>query len=402
MDIFSLLQNNLSFIWEILIPFLVALTILVFVHELGHYMVARWCGVRIEVFSVGFGSELKGWTDKHGTRWRIAAIPLGGYVKMFGEGENISEGEGEKVEERPMTPAEREVSFHHKRLPQRAAIVFAGPLINFIFAIIAFGVLFTAIGVPSPVADRPLAIIGTVSAGSAAANAGLEPGDRIVQINNKQIDFFSDLQKIIKANPANPLLFKIEREKTVLEKTITPGSREQTTEDGAKVTRGLLGVTADPGELTYERQNPFSSLWMGVERTYFLTTTIIDFIGKIFVGQQSPDELGGVLRIAQISGQVAESGIVDYISFLAVLSINLGLINLFPIPLLDGGHLAFYLVEAIRGRPIGERAQEYVFRFGFVVIISLFIFVTWNDLVHLRFFEFITGLFGKALILMGS
>ena len=393
MDIFSVLQDNLSFIWEILVPFLVALTILVFVHELGHYMVARWCGVRIEVFSVGFGSELKGWTDKHGTRWKIAAIPLGGYVKMFGEGENISEGEGDKVVERPMTPSEKDVSFHHKTVSQRAAIVFAGPLINFIFAIFAFGVLFTAIGVPSPVSDRPLAIIGTVSAGSAAANAGLERGDRIVQINGNQIDFFSDLQKIVKANPAKPLLFKIEREKTVLEKTITPGSREQT-KDGGKVTIGLLGVIADPGELTYERQNPFSSLWMGVERTYFLTNRILGFIGDIFVGQQSPDELGGVLRIAQISGQVAESGIADYISFLAVLSINLGLINLFPIPVLDGGHLAFYLVEAIRGRPIGERAQEYVFRFGFVVIIALFIFVTWNDLVHLRFFEFITDIFG--------
>ncbi|MDG2032948.1 MAG: RIP metalloprotease RseP [Rhodospirillales bacterium] len=393
MDIFSVLQNNLSFIWEILFPFLVALTILVFVHELGHYMVARWCGVRIEVFSVGFGSELKGWTDKHGTRWKIAAIPLGGYVKMFGEGENISEGEGDKVAERPMTPSERDVSFHHKTLCQRAAIVFAGPLINFIFAILAFGVLFTTIGVPSPVSERPLAIIGTVSAGSAAANAGLERGDRIVQINGNQIDFFGDLQKIVKANPAKPLLFKIEREKTVLEKTITPGSREQM-EDGNKVTIGLLGVMADPGELTYERQNPFASLWMGVERTYYLTNRILGFIGDIFVGQQSPDELGGVLRIAQISGQVAESGIADYISFLAVLSINLGLINLFPIPLLDGGHLAFYLVEAIRGRPIGERVQEYVFRFGFVVIISLFIFVTWNDLVHLRFFEFITDIFG--------
>ena len=394
MDIFSVLQDNLSFIWGTLVPFLVALTILVFVHEMGHYMVARWCGVRIEVFSVGFGSELKGWTDKHGTRWKIAAIPLGGYVKMFGEGENVSEGEGDKALERPMTPAEKTFSFYHKTLPQRAAIVFAGPLINFIFAIIAFGVLFTAIGVPSPVSDRPLAIIGAVSAGSAAANAGLERGDRIIKIGSNQIDFFSDLQKIVKVNPAKPLLFKIERKKTVLEKTITPSARDQTMEDGSKVTTGLLGVTADPGELTYERQNPFSSLWLGVERTYYLTNRILGFIGDIFVGQQSPDELGGILRIAQISGQVAESGIANYISFLAVLSINLGLINLFPIPLLDGGHLAFYLLEAIRGRPIGARAQEYVFRFGFVVIISLFIFVTWNDLVHLRFFEFITSVFG--------
>ena len=196
MDIFTFLQDNLSFIWEILVPFLIALTILVFVHELGHYMVARWCGVRIEAFSIGFGSELKGWTDKHGTRWKFAAIPLGGYVKMFGEAENVSEGEGDKAVERPMTPEEIEVSFHHKTLSQRAAIVFAGPFINFIFAIIAFGVLFTAIGVPSPISERPLAIVGAVSAGSSAANAGLERGDQIIKINGEQIDFFQTFRRL--------------------------------------------------------------------------------------------------------------------------------------------------------------------------------------------------------------
>ncbi len=394
MDIISPLFDNLSFIWEILIPFLVALTILVFVHELGHYSIARWCGVRVEVFSVGFGSELKGWTDKQGTRWKISAIPLGGYVKMFGEGENVEEGEGDHKTERPMTSKEKKVSFHHKSLWQRAAIVFAGPAINFIFAVLAFGVLFSTIGVPSPASDKPLAIVGNVSAGSAAADADLKRGDRIIQIKASRINFFSDLQKIVRANPNNPLTFKIERGDEVISKVITPRVRERTNDDGSKEVIGLLGVSADPGELNYERENPFSAFWMGVERTYFLTARILSFISEIFVGDQSTDELGGVLRIAQISGQVAELGIASYISFLAVLSINLGLINLFPIPLLDGGHLAFYLIEAIRGRPLGQRAQEYGFRFGLMVVIGLFFFVTWNDLVHLKFFEFITGLFG--------
>ena len=174
-----------------------------------------------------------------------------------------------------MTPEEKAVSFHHKTLSQRAAIVFAGPFINFIFAIFAFGVLFTAIGVPSPISERPLAIIGAVSAGSSASNAGLERGDQIIEINGEQIDFFSDLQKIVRANPGKPLIFKIKRAKKVLQKTIIPGSREQTTKEGARVITGLLGVAADPGELSYERQNPITSVWMGVERTVFLTTRII-------------------------------------------------------------------------------------------------------------------------------
>ena len=393
MEIVSILQHNLSFIWEVLVPFLIALTILVFVHELGHYSVARWCGVRVEVFSVGFGSELKGWTDKHGTRWKIAAIPLGGYVKMFGEGENIINDEGEDQTERPMTPAEKAVSFHHKSLPQRAAIVFAGPLINLIFAVLAFSLLFTAVGVPTAVSDRPMAVIGNVSAGSAAAEGGLKRGDRVIQINSSQIDFFVDLQKIVRANPAKSLLFKIERGDKIIDLPITPGVRQHKNKDGSKVDIGLLGVTADPGELKYERQNAFLSLGMGLERTYYFTARILEYVGDIFIGQQSTDELGGILRIAQISGQVAEAGIVEYVTFLAILSINLGLINLFPIPLLDGGHLAFYLIEAIRGRPLGARAQEYVARFGFVVIISLFIFVTWNDLVYFKFFESITDQF---------
>ena len=394
MDLSITLYDNLSFLWEIGLPFLVALTILVFVHEFGHYIVARWCGVRVEVFSIGFGKELKGWTDKNGTRWKIAAIPLGGYVKMFGEVELLDKTSENENTGRSMTPQEKEVSFMYKSLPQRAAIVLAGPLINFIFAVFAFSFLFSIIGKPTPVSDAPLAIVGSVSAGTAASDNDLQRGDQIVQINNTKISFFSDLQKIVRISPNVPLKFKIVRGQLLLTKIITPGSREFTDAEGQSEMRGFLGITADPGEITYSRQNLLTAIWLGIERTYFLTTRILSFIGEIFVGDQSTDELGGILRIAQISGQVAELGIASYISFLAVLSINLGLINLFPIPLLDGGHLMFYIFEAFRGKPLGAKAQELGLRFGLLVVAALFIFVTWNDLVHLRFFEFITDLLG--------
>jgi len=394
MELFFAIQDKLSFLWEIGIPFLAALTILVFIHELGHYMMARWCGVRVEIFSVGFGKELKGWTDKNGTRWKIAMIPLGGYVKMFGEVEPAEAKHTEEETWKPLTSEEREVSFYHKPLLQRTAIVFAGPLINFLFAIFAYSILFSTFGVPTPINDTPLPVVGNVSAGSAAADAGLKRGDRIIRIDNENISFFSDLQRIVRVSPNRPLKFEIIRANAPLIKVITPGTRSRSNSTGENEKVGFLGISADVGELKYERQNPLIAIWMGVERTYFLTARLLEFVGEIFVGRQSTDELGGILRIAQISGQVAEMGIEYYLSFLAVLSVNLGLINLFPIPLLDGGHLAFYLIEAIRGRPLGPTAQEYGLRFGLVIVIALFVFVTWNDLVHLKFFEFITNVLG--------
>ena len=321
---------------------------------------------------------------------------------MFGEVELLDETSKNEDDEtsrnedtgRSMTPQEKEVSFMYKSLPQRTAIVLAGPLINFIFAVFAFSFLFSVIGKPSPVSDAPLAIVGNVSAGTAAADNDLQRGDQIVQINNTKISFFSDLQKIVRISPNVPLKFKLVRSQLILTKVITPGSREFTNAEGQSEMRGFLGITADPGEITYTRQNLLKAIWLGIERTYFLTTRILSFIGEIFVGDQSTAELGGILRIAQISGQVAELGIASYISFLAILSINLGLINLFPIPLLDGGHLMFYIFEAFRGKPLGAKAQELGLRFGLLVVATLFIFVTWNDLVHLKFFEFITELLG--------
>lgn len=390
MDFLALL-SNFDFIWNTLLPFLIALTILVFVHEMGHFSVARWCNVRVEVFAVGFGSELKGWTDKSGTRWKICAIPLGGYVKMFGESESIKNKQGEDI--RPMTDEEKAVSFHHKSLWQRTAIVFAGPFINFVFAVFAFAMLFIFAGVPQIDPDKPLlAVVGSVTAGSAADTAGLQRGDLFIEVAGEKINVFSDLQRIIGSNPGVAVSIKIVRAEKEIVITATPASKKVTADDGTKTVRGVLGVTNDPGEVEYIKKGVFESIWLGVERTYMLTVQILDFVGNIIFGEQSAKDLGGIIRIAQISGQVAELGLASFISFIAVLSVNLGIINLFPIPLLDGGHLAFYAVEAIRGRPLGEKVQEYGFRFGLVFVVALFLFVTWNDLVQLKFFEFISEL----------
>jgi len=221
----------------------------------------------------------------------------------------------------------------------------------------------------------------------------LKIGDRILSVEGEPLALFSDLQRIVRARPSTSLRLTIEREGQELRLSAVPAARETTDSSGAKVVHGQLGITADPGKVEYVRQSPARSVWLGVERTYIVTERILGYIRDVIVGKQSAEEVGGILRIAQMSGQVAELGIANYITFLAVLSINLGLINLFPVPLLDGGHLAFYAVEAIRGRPLGPRAQEYGFRIGLALVIALFLFATWNDLVHLKFFEFIANLF---------
>lgn len=379
---------NFIWVWEIVIPFLVVLTVLVFVHELGHYWVARRCGVRVEVFSVGFGPEIKGWTDKHDTRWKICAVPLGGYVKMFGEGETLESEDEDQDKGREMTEAERAVSFHHKSLGQRAAIVFAGPAINFIFAIVVFAGLFSLAGEP-----HPMAVLGDIEAGSAANKAGLLKNDRILRINERDIRLFSELQEAVQPNAGKPLRMAVQRGEREFAVTVTPRPHQLTNADGSVRNIGLLGVRLNPEHVTFIRRNPFVATWLGVERSFALSVRILESLGEIITGNRSADELGGPLRIAQISGQVAQGGVFSFIHFMAVLSINLGLINLFPIPLLDGGHLAFYAVEGVRGRPLGARAQEYGFRLGLIFVIALFLFVTWNDLIHLRFFEFITDLF---------
>jgi regulator of sigma E protease len=358
---------------DYLVPFLIVLTVLVFVHELGHYLLARWNGVRVEVFSIGFGPELFGWTDRAGTRWKFSAVPLGGYVKMFGDA-NAASQPGDEVDQ--MSAQERAVAFPHKRLGQRAAIVAAGPAANFLFAIVLLAGLFMTSGQPytAPVVDQ-------VRPDSAAAAAGLQPGDRIVGVDGSRIDRFEELQRIVRLNPGTELSVTVMRDESRVQLTAVPERETITDSMGTEHTIGLLGVTSAGFE--YRRHGPVQALVEAGEETWALTVGTLQAVGQIIGGNRSAEELGGPIKIAQMSGEVADAGATNLIWFMAVLSINLGLINLFPVPMLDGGHLLFYAIEGVRGKPLGEQAQEYGFRIGLALVLSLMLFVTWNDLTQL-------------------
>jgi regulator of sigma E protease len=362
--------------------FLVVLTVLVFVHELGHYLVARWNGVRVEVFSIGFGPELFGWTNRAGTRWKVSAIPLGGYIKMFGDADPASMPSSDV---HAMTPEEREVAFHHKRLPQRAAIVVAGPAANFVFAIVALAALFATVGQPFTPPQ-----VGTVQAGSAAEASGIQPGDVITSIDGQAIERFEDVQRLVRLDPGQPLAVVVHRGDKDVPLSVTPKLSEVTDRFGNKHQYGLLGIVGQG--VQYVRYNPATALARATGETVDIVGGTLQAVWQMIIGARSTDELGGPLRIAQMSGEVAQYGFSAILPFMAVLSINLGLINLFPIPVLDGGHLLFYAAEAVRGRPLGQRAQEYGFRFGLALVLTLMVFATWNDLVHLRVVEFLKAL----------
>ena len=359
--------------WNYIIVFLIVLSALIFVHEWGHYWVARRNGVRVEVFSIGFGPEVFGRTNEAGTRWKIGLIPLGGYVKMFGEDDSREGDGGELVE---LTDEEKAVSFHHKPLGQRAAIVAAGPIVNFLFAIVAFAGL--AIFQGNPV---PLSVVGEIIPGSAAAEAEFQSGDVILAIDNREVKTFDGLRQVVIANPDRQLVFDVQRDGKIFKITATP--KAAVGRDGEPQNIGQLGVRPHLEHLRYDRADPFTALWLGTERTFVLTYRILVYIGEMINGQRNADDLGGPLRIAKISGDMAQLGLSQVILLMAMLSVNLGLINLFPIPMLDGGHLAFYAVEAVRGRPLGPKAQEYGFRFGLILVLVLFVFVTWNDVTFL-------------------
>jgi len=352
--------------------FLVVLTVLVFVHELGHYLSARRNGVRVQIFSIGFGPELLGWTDRAGTRWKLSLVPIGGYVKMFGDADAASMP-GEHVE--AMTEEERAVSFFHKRLMQRTEIVAAGPAANFLFAIVVLAGFFMTVGQPFTPAD-----IGEVIAGSAAERAGMQPKDTIVAIDGKAIERFEDIQQIVGLNAGEPLQVRVRRNGQELTLSATPSIEEEKDIFGNVHRIGRLGIKRTGTE--FVRRDPVSAVWRAVGETWNIAAGTLQAAGQIVMGRRTADELGGPIAIAQMSGVVARVGVVDLIRFMALLSVNLGLINLFPIPILDGGHLLFYAAEAIRGRPLGQRAQEYGFRIGLALVLTLMIFVTWNDLVH--------------------
>ncbi|MDP6109962.1 MAG: RIP metalloprotease RseP [Rhodospirillales bacterium] len=377
------MDSILGFTWYYIILFLFVLTVLVYVHEWGHYWVAKRNNVKIEVFSIGFGPEIYGWTNSAGTRWKISAIPLGGYVKMLGQSDLPEDAE----DERPLTEEEKAVSFQFKTIGQRVAIVFAGPAANFLLAVVLFAGLIMTVGTPKHYAG-----VGNIMPDSAAAEAEFEVGDRILSINGEPVTWFSDLVRIVSSQPGVPLKITLRRGDQELTLAATPKPHQRTDKDGKTVEVGLLGVRYDPEQALYERQNPLYASWLGVRQTVALTANIFSYLGEMISGKRGAEDLGGPLRIAKLSGQMAQGGFDNLIFFMAALSVNLGLINLFPIPLLDGGHLLFFAAEAIRGRPLGERAQEYGFRFGLILVLILMVFATWNDLVHLRVIEFIKEL----------
>lgn len=360
-----------------LLAFIVIISVIVFVHEFGHYWVARRCGVRVETFSIGFGKELFGWNDKHGTRWKVALFPLGGYVKMYGDMSAASTPDNAALKK--MSAKDKKEAFHFKTLPQKAAVVAAGPISNFLFAFIVLSVFFLAYGKPETAPE-----VGDVVKNSAAEAARLQKGDRILTLNNVKIERFEDLRAIASQHPGEPLEITYQRGNKFTNTTITPKLTETTDLFGNKIKLGQIGISSSA--IQYKKVPVWEAIPLGAKEVYTISANTLTAVGQMITGRRSADELSGVLRIGKYSGQAAEKGISVVLWFMAVLSVNLGLINLFPIPVLDGGHLVFYAVEGMKGRPLAERVQEWCYRVGFSLLILLMVFATYNDLRSLNIF----------------
>jgi regulator of sigma E protease len=361
------------------IPFLFVLTLVVFFHELGHFLVARWCGVKVLTFSLGFGPELFGFYDRHGTRWKVSAIPLGGYVKFFGDENAASVPDQEAIV--AMTEAERKQSFVHQKVGPRAAIVVAGPLANFLLAIVIFAGLFMIYGKPNTSSAR----VDVIQAGSAAAQAGFQAGDLVLSIDGRPVENFAEMQRIVRVSAGQTLTIVVERAGTQITLKAVPTLKEEKDTFGNLNRIGVLGISRSVAqdELRAEPVNPIAAVGLGIQQCWIIVETTLSYIGRVAVQRESADQLGGPLMIAQVSGQVATLGVAAFMHFVAVLSVSIGLLNLFPVPLLDGGHLMFYAAEVLLGRPLSERAQEIGFRIGFVLVVALMIFATKNDIYRL-------------------
>ncbi|PCH81014.1 MAG: RIP metalloprotease RseP [Hyphomicrobiales bacterium] len=373
--IVDVIQSTGQMVVGYILPFLFVLTIVVFFHELGHFLVARWRGVHVIAFSVGFGPELIGFNDKQGTRWKICAVPLGGYVKFLGD-ENVASVADEAALAN-LSEIDKNRAFHNKSLFSRSLIVVAGPVANFLLAIVIFSSLFGLYGktVISPRVDG-------VTEGSAAQIAGFQQGDLILGIDGHVIQGFMDVQRLVSGQAEEQLKFKVERGGTTIEIVATP--RRTTTTDQFKNTIeiGVLGIQRNPerDELRTIRFGPVEAVVAGTQETWFVTVRSLSAIYRIITNRDSADQLGGPIRIAKMSGQVATLGLGALITLAAYLSISIGMLNLFPVPMLDGGHLLFYAIEAVIRRPLSERFQEYGFRVGLLAILALMVFTTWNDI----------------------
>lgn len=372
-------MSILNTLWSFssyLIPFVLVLSVVVFFHELGHYLVGRWCGVKVEAFSIGFGPEIFSFTDRAGTRWRLAIIPLGGYVKFAGDANAASMSKEEIVAS--MSPEEFRDSLHGKSVGQRAAIVAAGPIANFILAIAIFTAVFYFSG-RGELAPR----IASVRAGEAAEKAGFKAGDLVVSIDGAKISSWGEMQRIVQASGDIPLKFVVLRDNKEVSLTATPVRKDLDTPFG-KHRAGLLGVTASNNAEDWIVRNYSlaGSFREGVHETWYVVDRTAAYIGGLFVGKETPAQISGPIRIAEVSGVVAKISIIALINLAAILSISIGLLNLFPIPPLDGGHLLYFAVEAIKGRPLSQKGQEVGFKIGMAMVLALMVFATFNDIMH--------------------
>ena len=393
-------MNAIAWLYHYILPFIVVITPLVFIHELGHFLLARWNGVRVEVFSIGFGRELFGWTDRHNTRWKFSALPLGGYVRMFGQAEpdmgksaaardwaRSERGREDPEQPAELTDAERDVAFNHKRIWQRAAVTVAGPAANLIFAVVLTAIIFATYG-----QQLSSTQIGQVFPGSAAEAAGLLKGDKILSANGQQLRRFEDLAAIVGLGLNEPLKLQVQRGDQVIAISAQPKIIETKDIFGNTQRIGQLGVqTAGAGEIVH--YDPLTALWIASVETYRTAAGVLKSVGQILTGARSAGDLSGIVSIAKMSSNVFEAGIGPTISFIVFISINLGLINLFPIPLLDGGHLVFYAIEAVSGRKPGPKTEEWSMRVGIALVFSLMLFALWNDLVRYGVISYIANLF---------
>ncbi|PTE11989.1 RIP metalloprotease RseP [Mesorhizobium helmanticense] len=365
-----------GFILGTLVPFLFVLTVVVFVHEMGHYLVGRWCGIGVQAFSIGFGPELFGFKDSHGTRWKLCAIPLGGYVKFVGD-MNATSSQPSSEELESLTDAERKVAFHTQPIWKRAATVVAGPLFNFLLTIAVFTVMFSLYGRP---VMEPM--VAQVTAGSPAEKAGILPGDRFVSVDGSKIETFSDVQRLVSGRAGDTITFVMLRDGKEVTVTATPELMEQQDALGNKVKVAVIGVVnnkeaGQPRLITY---SPVGAVGAAVEETGHIIQRTGQFLQRFVVGREDKCQLGGPIKIAKMSGQAAKLGFDWLVQLAALLSVGIGILNLLPIPPLDGGHLLFYGVEAVIRRPVSERMMEMAYRSGLLLVLGFMGFVFWNDL----------------------
>ena len=359
-----------------LVPFLFVLTVVVFVHEMGHYLVGRWCGIGVQAFSIGFGPELVGFNDRHGTRWKLCAIPLGGYVKFVGD-MNVTSSPADTEGLDQLSEAERKVAFHTQPVWKRAATVFAGPLFNFLLTIAVFTVLFTAYG---RYVSEPM--VAEVTAGSPAQEAGIQPGDRFVSVDGEKVDSFADVQRLVSGRAGDTITFVLLRDGKDVTVKASPRLMEQEDALGNKIKVAVIGVVNDqelgqPRLVTY---GPFSALAASTDETWHIIERTGQFLTRFAVGREDKCQLGGPVKIAGMAGQAAKLGFEWLVQLVALLSVGIGILNLLPIPPLDGGHLVFYAAEAVMRRPVSERVMETFYRAGMILVLAFMVFVFWNDL----------------------